>query len=89
MIILQIKLSLILFICIFMASRTHYNILKFFFEITQYNADAPNTHAHSPLWTHVHKPYPYEHIRRTERADPDVHEVTTRASLSTGTSPTT
>jgi len=29
----------------------------------QYNADAHNTHAHSPFWTHVHKPYPYEHLR--------------------------
>jgi hypothetical protein len=25
-----------------------------------------NTHAHSPLWIHVRKPYPYEHLRRTE-----------------------
>jgi hypothetical protein len=37
-----------------------------FFRITQYNADAHNTHAHSPLWIHVRKLYPYEHLRRTE-----------------------
>jgi hypothetical protein len=29
-----------------------------FFRITQYNADAHNTHAHSSLWIHVRKPYP-------------------------------
>jgi hypothetical protein len=34
--------------------------------LTQYNTDTHNTHTHSPLWTHVHKPYPYEHLRRTE-----------------------
>jgi hypothetical protein len=27
-----------------------------FLRITQYNADAHNTHAHSPLWMHVRKP---------------------------------
>jgi hypothetical protein len=37
-----------------------------FFRITQYNGDAHNTHAHSPLWIHVHKPYPYENLRMTE-----------------------
>ena len=31
----------------------------------QYNTDAHNTHTHSSLWTHVHKPYPYEHLRKT------------------------
>jgi hypothetical protein len=38
----------------------------FFLRFTQYNTDAHNTHAHSPLWIHVRKPYPYEHLRRTE-----------------------
>jgi hypothetical protein len=37
-----------------------------FFRLTQYNADTHNTHAHSPLWIHIRKPYPYEHLRRTE-----------------------
>jgi hypothetical protein len=60
-----------------------------FFRIIQYNADAHNTYAHSPLWTHVRKPYPYEHLRRTEPADLEIHEVTIGASLSTGTLPTT
>jgi hypothetical protein len=32
----------------------------FFLRFTQYNADAHNTHAHSPLWIHVRKPYRYE-----------------------------
>jgi hypothetical protein len=27
----------------------------YFFRITQYNADAHNTHIHSPLWIHVRK----------------------------------
>ena len=36
-----------------------------------------NTNAHSPLRTHARKPYPYEHLRRTEPADLEVHEVTT------------
>jgi hypothetical protein len=31
-----------------------------FFRMKQYNADAHNTHPHSPLWIHVRKPYPYE-----------------------------
>jgi hypothetical protein len=37
-----------------------------FFRMAQYNADVHNTHAHSPLWIHVRKPYPYEHLWRTE-----------------------
>jgi len=32
---------------------------------------------------------PYEHLRRTEPADLEIHEVTMDASLSTETSPTT
>jgi hypothetical protein len=46
-------------------------------------------HAHLPLWTHIRKPYPYEHLWRTELVDLEIHEVTTDASLSRGTSPTT
>jgi hypothetical protein len=41
--------------------------IRVFLRITQYNTDAHNTHAHSPLWIHVRKPYPYEHLRRTEQ----------------------
>jgi hypothetical protein len=41
-----------------------YTCFTIFLRFTQYNADAHNTHAHSPL--HVCKPYPYEHLRRTE-----------------------
>jgi hypothetical protein len=37
-----------------------------FFRITQYNAYAHNTHAHSPIWIHIHKPCPYVHLRRTK-----------------------
>jgi hypothetical protein len=37
-----------------------------FLRFTQYNADAHNTHTYSLLWIHVRKPYPYEHLRRTE-----------------------
>jgi len=49
--------------------------IAFFLRITRYNVDVHNTHAHSPLRTHIRKPHPYEH--------------TTGVSLSTGTSPTT
>jgi hypothetical protein len=35
------------------------------------------------------RPYSYEHLRRIELADLEIHEVTTGASLSTGTSSTT
>jgi len=51
--------------------------------------DVHNTYAHSPLWTHVCKPHPYEHLRRTEPTDLEIHEVTTDVSLLTGTSPIT
>jgi len=44
--------------------------------LVQYNADAHNTHLHSPLWIHVRKPYPYEHLRRTGPADLKIPEVT-------------
>jgi hypothetical protein len=54
-----------------------------------YNVDAHNTQAHSTLWTHVRKPYPYKHLRRTGLADLEIHEVTTCFSVSTETSPTT
>jgi len=57
--------------------------------LVQYNADAYNTHAHSPLWTHVRKFYPYEYLRRTGPADLEISEVTIGTSLSTGTSLTT
>jgi hypothetical protein len=54
-----------------------------------YIVDTHNTHVHSPLWIHVHKTYPYEHIRRIESADLSIYEVTIGASLSTGMLPTT
>jgi hypothetical protein len=38
---------------------------------------------------HVYKPYPYEHLRRTALANLEIYEVTTDASLSTGTLPVT
>jgi hypothetical protein len=34
----------------------------FLLKITQYNVDAHNTYAHTLLWTHIGKPYPYEHL---------------------------
>jgi hypothetical protein len=42
--------------------------------------------------SHIHPykhTYTYEHLRRTELADLEIHEVTTTASMSTGTSSTT
>ena len=62
---------------------------ELFFEITQYNSDTHNARTLIPLWTHVRKPYLYEHLRRLSRQILEIDEVTTRASLSTGTSPTT
>ena len=62
---------------------------RFFFEITRYNSDTYNARALTPLWTHVRKPYPYEHLQRSSRQILEIDEVTTCASLSTGTSPTT
>jgi hypothetical protein len=46
-------------------------------------------HTLTPIYTHVRKPYAYEHFRGTEPADYEIHEGTAGASLSTGTSPTT
>jgi hypothetical protein len=65
---------------------------NYFFRMTQYNTDAHNTHAYSPLWIHVRKPYPYEHLRRTEHrqfwrfpyANPT--PMSTSEGLSTGSS---
>jgi len=51
--------------------------------------DVHNTYAHSSLWTHVCKPYPYEHLRRIEPTYLEINEVTTDVSLLMGTSPTT
>jgi hypothetical protein len=48
-----------------------------------------NTHAHSTLWTHVRKPYPYEHLQKTILAHLEINEVTTDASLLMGMSPIT
>ena len=63
--------------------------LHFFLRITQVQTQTLNTYAHSPLWTHVRKPYPYEHLWGTEPTDLEIHKVTTGASQSTATSPTT
>jgi len=34
-----------------------------------------NTHAHSLLWKHVRKPYPYVHIQKTVMAYLEIDEV--------------
>jgi len=59
----------------------------FFLDYTVQRRHSTRTHTHP--YEHVRKPYPYEHLRRTEPANLEVHEVTTGASMSTGTSPTT
>jgi hypothetical protein len=47
------------------------------------------THGHYlSLWTHVRKPYPYEHLRTLGWQILKIDEVTTGASLSAGTSHT-
>jgi hypothetical protein len=43
----------------------HVGFLFFENYIVQ-NRRPQHTHAHSPLWIHVHKPNPYEHLRRTK-----------------------
>jgi hypothetical protein len=58
-------------------------------RVTQHNVDAHNTHAYSPAINTRLLTVPHEHIRRTEPPDLEIHEVTTGASLSTGTSLTT
>ena len=52
-------------------------------EITQYNADT-----HTSMNTHT-QTLPYEHLRKLNWQIFEIDEVTTNASLSTGTSPTT
>ena len=64
------------------------NYGDFFCEL-QVQTQTLNTHAHSPLWIHVRKPYPYKHLRKTVPTHLEIDKVTTGASLSTGTSPTT
>ena len=59
------------------------------FYIKQYNVGVHDMHAHSTLWTHICKPYPYELLRKTEPTDLEIHEVITCALQLTGTSPTT
>ena len=54
----------------FVDTYSQQRVLAYIF-LVQYNADAHNMHAHSPLWTHVHKSYPYEHLRMTGLADLD------------------
>ena len=60
----------------------------FFPDYTVQLRHSQRTHTH-PLWTHVRKPYPYEHLRRLSRQILEIDEVTTDASLSTEMSPTT
>ena len=47
------------------------------------------THAHLALRAHKRKPYFYEHLRKLSRQILKIDEITTSASLSTRTSPTT
>jgi hypothetical protein len=61
----------------------------FFFSELHSTSETLTTHAHSSLWIHARKPYPYKHLRRLCRQILKIDEVTTDASLSTGTPPTT
>ena len=60
----------------------------FFWDHTVHIWHSKRTHTHT-LWIHVRKPYPYDHLRRLSRQILEIDEVTTGASLSTGTSTTT
>jgi hypothetical protein len=72
----------------FLIDSGYMHLLLAFFRLIQYNVDIHNTHApHArtliPLNTRT-QTVPYK-----QSADLEIHEVTTDASLSTGTSPTT
>ena len=60
---------------LFLLSTAVLLYVVFFKKITQYNAYTYNARTFS-LWTHVHKPYPYKHLLKTEPADHEIHEVT-------------
>jgi hypothetical protein len=64
-----------------------YIYLYIYMRITQYIGDNHNTRTLIPI--HTRKLYLYEHLRRLCRQILKIDEVTTGASLSTGTSPTT
>jgi hypothetical protein len=56
-------------------------IKRFLFELHS-TTQALKTRTHSFLWTLIRKPYPYEHLRRTEHLlDLEIPEVTIGASL--------
>jgi hypothetical protein len=67
------------------------NLEKFIFfcELHKPGPDADAQYTHSLLWTHVRKPYPYEHLRKTVPVHLEIDEVTIGVSQSTETSPTT
>ena len=52
---------------------------QFFLDYTVHHT--LKTHAHLPLWTHVHKSYPYKHLWRLSRQILEIDEVMTCASL--------
>ena len=61
----------------------------FLFEITQYNSDTHNARTFTP-YEHMYANLTlYEYFRRLRRQILEIDEVTTGASLSTRTSPTT
>jgi hypothetical protein len=67
--------------------REYYGLPLDFFNYTVQRRRPVCTYTHPYEYTYV-KPTLYEHLRRTEPADLEIHEVTTGTSLS-GTSPTT
>ena len=50
-------------------------------EAHPHNSYTHNARVHSPLWTHVRKSYPYEHLQRLRRQILKIDEVTTDALL--------
>ena len=61
----------------------------YFFELhstTYTHTTRTHTHPYEYMYTNL---TPYEHLRRIEPADLEIHKVTTGALLSTGTSLTT
>ena len=75
-----------------MLHHTHLNkrvvISLFFCDYTVQLRHSQCMYTH-PLWTHICKPYTYEYLQRLSRQILEIDEVTTCASLWTGTSPTT
>ena len=65
------------------------NVFFYFFHSLRSTIQTLTSHALSPLWTHEHKFYPYEYLRRPNCQILEIDKITTNVSLPTRTSSTT